>query len=147
MDIEKITATATQEADKLLRQAHNLVNDVREMLKRGSDTLTQAQVEEWLLVIPVMIAEISPIADAYELTQKLYKIDSDQIEAKTLLDTLEKGGRRDAIITVNKKEHEVQKSIMYYVRDRARNMMDALHSLLMSLMKIWNGKAQQPKEN
>lgn len=147
MEIEVIAQKATQEADKLLRQGMNLIDDIKKMLKAGSDTLTQSQVEEWLMVIPVMIAEISPVADAYELTQKLYKINSDQIEAKILLDTTEKGGRRDAIITVNKKEQEINKSIMYYVRDRARNMMDALHSLLMSLMKIWNGKAGQPKES
>lgn len=146
MNIIDIQKAATSEADKLLRSAQNLINSVREVLKVGTDTLTQGQVEEWLLVIPVMISEIAPIRDAYELTRKLYTIDGDQIEARTLLDTTEKGGRRDALITINTKEHEVDKAVMYYIRDRAGNMMDALHSLLMSLMKVWNGKVGQPRE-
>lgn len=146
MNIIDIQKAATSEADKLLRSAQNLIDSVREVLKVGTDTLTQGQVEEWLLVIPVMISEIAPIRDAYELTRKLYTIDGDQIEARTLLDTTEKGGRRDALITINTKEHEVDKAVMYYIRDRAGNMMDALHSLLMSLMKVWNGKAGQPRE-
>lgn len=146
MNIIDIQKAATSEADKLLRSAQNLIDSVREVLKVGTDTLTQGQVEEWLLVIPVMISEIAPIRDAYELTRKLYTIDGDQIEARTLLDTTEKGGRRDALITINTKEHEVDKAIMYYIRDRAGNMMDALHSLLMSLMKVWNGKVGQPRE-
>lgn len=146
MNIIDIQKAATSEADKLLRSAQNLIDSVREVLKVGTDTLTQGQVEEWLLVIPVMISEIAPIRDAYELTRKLYTIDGDQIEARTLLDTTEKGGRRDALITINTKEHEVDKAVMYYIRDRAGNMMDALHSLLMSLMKVWNGKVGQPRE-
>ena len=146
MNIIDIQKAATSEADKLLRSAQNLIDSVREVLKVGTDTLTQGQVEEWLLVIPVMISEIAPIRDAYELTRKLYTIDGDQIEARTLLDTTEKGGRRDAPITINTKEHEVDKAVMYYIRDRAGNMMDALHSLLMSLMKVWNGKVGQPRE-
>lgn len=147
MNIIDIQKAATREADNLLRTAQNLIDSVREVLKVGTDTLTQAQVEEWLLVIPVIISEIAPIRDAYELTRKLYTIDGDQIEARTLLDTTEKGGRRDAIITVNTKDSEIDKAVMYYIRDRAGNMMDALHSLLMSLMKVWNGKAGQPKED
>jgi hypothetical protein len=147
MNIIDIQKAATAEADKLLRASQNLINDVKTMLQRGSDTLTQGQVEEWLLVIPVMISELAPIRDAYELTRKLVTIDSEQIQARTLLDTTEKGGRREAIITINTKEREIDKSIMYYIRDRAGNMIDALHSLLMSLMKIWNGKASQPKES
>lgn len=146
MNIIDIQKAATSEADRLLRSAQNLIDSVREVLKVGTDTLTQGQVEEWLLVIPVMISEIAPIRDAYELTRKLYTIDGDQIEARTLLDTTEKGGRRDALITINTKEHEVDKAVMYYIRDRAGNMMDALHSLLMSLMKVWNGKVGQPRE-
>lgn len=146
MNIIDIQKAATSEADKLLRSAQNLIDSVREVLKVGTDTLTQGQVEEWLLVIPVIISEIAPIRDAYELTRKLYTIDGDQIEARTLLDTTEKGGRRDALITINTKEHEVDKAVMYYIRDRAGNIMDALHSLLMSLMKVWNGKVGQPRE-
>lgn len=146
MEIMDIQKAATKEADSLLRAAINLVDDVRQMLKAGSDTLTTPQIEEWLLVIPVMIAELSPVRDAYELTRKLYTIDGDQIKAKTLLDSTEKGGRREAIQTINTKEREVDKSVMYYIRDRAGNMMDALHSLLMSLMKIYSSRLQTPKE-
>lgn len=147
MDIINIREAATSEADKLLKAAMNLIDDVKSMLKVGSDTLTQGQVEEWLLVIPIMIAELSPIRDGYELTRKLYTIDEDEVKARTLLDATEKGGRRDAIITINTVGREIDKSVMYYIRDRAGNMIDALHSLLMSLMKIWNGKVAQPKEN
>lgn len=146
MNIIDIQKAATKEADSLLRAATNLVNDVKRMLKAGSDTLTMSQIEEWLLVIPVMIAELSPVRDAYELTRKLYTIDGDQIEARTLLDSTEKGERRKAIQTVNTKDREIDKSVMYYIRDRAGNMMDALHSLLMSLMKIHNSRMQAPKE-
>lgn len=146
MNIIDIQKAATKEADSLLRAATNLVEDVKRMLKAGSDTLTMSQIEEWLLVIPVMIAELSPVRDAYELTRKLYTIDGDQIEARTLLDSTEKGERRKAIQTVNTKDREIDKSVMYYIRDRAGNMMDALHSLLMSLMKIHNSRMQAPKE-
>lgn len=146
MNIIDIQQAATKEADSLLRAATNLVEDVKRMLKAGSDTLTMSQIEEWLLVIPVMIAELSPVRDAYELTRKLYTIDGDQIKARTLLDSSEKGGRREAIQTINTKDREVDKSVMYYIRDRAGNMMDALHSLLMSLMKIHNSRMQAPKE-
>lgn len=146
MNIIDIQKAATKEADSLLRAATNLVEDVKRMLKAGSDTLTMSQIEEWLLVIPVMIAELSPVRDAYELTRKLYTIDGDQIEARTLLDSTEKGERRKAIQTVNTKDREIDKSVMYYIRDRAGNMMDALHSLLMSLMKIHNSRMQTPKE-
>lgn len=147
MNIIDIQKAATQEADSLLRASMNLVEDVKRMLKAGSDTLTISQIEEWLLVIPVMIAELSPVRDAYELTRKLYTIDGDQIKARTLLDSSEKGGRREAIQTINTKDREVDKSVMYYIRDRAGNMMDALHSLLMSLMKIHNSRIREPKEN
>lgn len=147
MDIINIREAATKEADTLLRAAMSLIDDVKAMLKVGSDTLTQGQVEEWLLVIPVMISELSPIKDGYELTRKLYTIDADTVEARTLLDTTEKGGRKEAIIKLKTIDREVDKSVMYYIRDRAANMIDCLHSLLMSLMKIWNGKAGQPKEN
>lgn len=146
MNIIDIQRAATEEADRLLRASTNLVQDVKSMLKAGSDTLTMGQIEEWLLVIPVMIAELSPVRDAYELTRKLYTIDGDQIKARTLLDSSEKGGRREAIQTINTKDREVDKSVMYYIRDRAGNMMDALHSLLMSLMKIANSRMQAPKE-
>lgn len=146
MDIINIKNAATQEADNLLKASMNLIDEIKRMLRLGSDTLTQGQVEEWLLVIPVMIAELSPIKDGYELTRKLYTIDTDQVKARTLLDATEKGGRRDAIITLNTVDREVDKSVMYYIRDRASNMIDALHSLLMSLMKIWNGKISAPKE-
>lgn len=147
MNIIDIQKAATKEADSLLRAATNLVEDVKRMLKAGSDTLTMSQIEEWLLVIPVMIAELSPVRDAYELTRKLYTIDGDQIEARTLLDSTEKGERRKAIQTVNTKDREIDKSVMYYIRDRAGNMMDALHSLLMSLMKIVNYRMREPNEN
>lgn len=146
MNIIDVQQAATKEADSLLRAATNLVDDVRQMLKAGSDTLTTQQIEEWLLVIPVMIAELSPVRDAYELTRKLYTIDADQIEARTLLDSTEKGERRKAIQTINTKDREIDKSVMYYIRDRAGNMMDALHSLLMSLMKIHNSRMQAPRE-
>ena len=146
MNIIDVQQAATKEADSLLRAATNLVDDVRQMLKAGSDTLTTQQIEEWLLVIPVMIAELSPVRDAYELTRKLYTIDADQIEARTLLDSAEKGERRKAIQTINTKDREIDKSVMYYIRDRAGNMMDALHSLLMSLMKIHNSRMQAPRE-
>ena len=147
MNIIDIQQAATKEADSLLRAATNLVEDVKRMLKAGSDTLTMSQIEEWLLVIPVMIAELSPVRGAYELTRKLYTIDGDQIKARTLLDSSEKGGRREAIQTINTKDREVDKSVMYYIRDRAGNMMDALHSLLMSLMKIVNYRMREPNEN
>ena len=146
MNIIDIQQAATKEADTLLRASTNLVEDVKRMLRAGSDTLTMSQIEEWLLVIPVMIAELSPVRDAYELTRKLYTIDGDQIKARTLLDSSERGGRREAIQTINTKDREVDKSVMYYIRDRAGNMMDALHSLLMSLMKIHNSRMQAPKE-
>lgn len=147
MDIINIQQAATKEADDLISSAKKLVDDVREVLKAGTDTLTMGQVEEWILVIPVIISELSPIRDAYELTRKLYTIDQDHIEAKTLLDTTEKGGRREAIIKLNSTSREVDKAVMYYIRDRAGNMMDALHSLLMSLMKIHNSRMKEPAEN
>lgn len=146
MDIINIQQAATKEADELLKVARNLIDDIKGVLKAGTDTLTQGQVEEWLLVIPVVIAELAPVRDAYELTRKLYTIDSKQIEAKTLLDTTEKGGRKEAIIVLSTQQRELDKSVMYYIRDRAGNMMDALHSLLMSLMKIHNSKMSVPKE-
>lgn len=146
MNIIDIQRAATKEADSLLAASMNLVEDVKRVLKVGSDTLTTSQIEEWLLVIPVMIAELSPIRDAYELTRKLYTIDGDQIKARTLLDTTEKGGRREAIQTINTKEREIDKSVMYYIRDRAGNMMESLHSLLLSLMKVHNSRMQAPKE-
>lgn len=147
MDIINIREAATKEADRLLKASMNLIDDIKRMLKVGSDTLTQGQVEEWLLVIPVMISELLPIRDGYELTRKLYTIDADTIEARTLLDATEKGGRRDAIITLNTVDREVDKSVMFYIRDRAGNMADCLHSLLMSLMKIHSTKTAAPKED
>lgn len=147
MNIIDIQRAATKEADSLLAASMNLVEDVKRVLKVGSDTLTTSQIEEWLLVIPVMIAELSPIRDAYELTRKLYTIDGDQIKARTLLDTTEKGGRREAIQIINTKEREIDKSVMYYIRDRAGNMMESLHSLLMSLMKVANYRMREPNEN
>ena len=102
MNIIDVQQAATKEADSLLRAATNLVDDVRQMLKAGSDTLTTQQIEEWLLVIPIQ--------------------------------------------TINTKDREIDKSVMYYIRDRAGNMMDALHSLLMSLMKIYNSRMQAPRE-
>lgn len=146
-DIREIRDSAMGEADKILKVAQSLIDDVRTVIKTGVDTLTVGQVEEWILVIPVMISEIAPVRDAYELTRKLYTIDCDQIEARTLLDTTEKGGRRDAIISINTRERETDKAIMYYVRDRAGNMIEALQSLLISLMKIYNSKMKEPKEN
>lgn len=147
MDIVNIQTAAHSEADRLIRAATNLVNDVKSVLQAGTDLLTLHQVEDWLLAIPVIISELAPIRDAYELTRKLYTIDADVVEARTLLDTTEKGGRREALIKINTKEREIDKSVMYYIRDRAGNMMDALHSLLMSLMKIHGSKANVPKEN
>lgn len=147
MDIINIQRAAQSEADTLIKTAQNLVNEVKSVLQAGTDVLTLGQVEEWLLVIPVIISELAPVRDAYELTRKLYTIDSDTIQARTLLDTTEKGGRRDALITINTKDREVDKSVMYYIRDRAGNMIDALHSLLMSLMKIHGSKVNLPKEN
>lgn len=146
MEIINIQKAATAEADKVLVSANRLIDEVKAVLKVGSDTLTMGQVEEWILVIPVMISELSPIKDAYELTRKLYTIDRDQIEAHTLLDATEKGGRRDAIITINTKDREVDKAVMYYIRDRAGNMVDVLQSLLISLMKIYNARTRQPAE-
>lgn len=146
MDVISIQTAATKEADTLLSSAQRLVDDVKKILKVGSDTLTQGQIEEWLLVIPVMVSELSPIRDAYELTKKLYDIDSHQIKAKTLLDTTEKGGRRDAMMTINTKDRDIDTSIMYYIRDRAGNMIDSLKSLLMSLMKIYSSRVAAPKE-
>lgn len=147
LDIQKIQSSAVKEADNLLKTAQNLIDEVRAVIIRGSDTLNQAQVEEWLLVIPVIISEISPIKDAYELTRKLYTIDGSIIESQAFLQSSDKGAVREANVKLSSTQSEIDKSIMYYIRDRAGNIVDALHSLLMSLMKIYGAKVGAPKES
>lgn len=147
MDIKKILNDSVSEADKLLKDSQALIDEIKGFLVRGSDTISQAQVEQWLLVIPVMVSELLPIKDAYELTRKLYTIDLDVDQSRAMLESTDKGAKREAQLAIRSEAWEVNKAIMYYIRDRAGDMANSLQSMLMSLMKLHNAKIVAPKEN
>lgn len=138
--IDDALLRAKKVVEEKLKPANALIAEVKEGIKKGTDLISTAQLQEWALAIPIICEEIVPEKEAFALTKDLWDIETKQLQAKNLL---ELDMKKTEIETVNKlagTEHGKKSAMADYVRSMLNGTQESLWCLGNAIGKILNAR-------
>lgn len=138
--IEDALKRAKEVIDKKLIPARNLINEVKECTKRGTDTIPTSMLYDWSLTIPVMCSEIVAEKEAFALTKDLWDIETKQLQAKNLLELNELKSKIEQINKVAGTENAKKGALAEYIRNMLNGTQEALWCLGNAIGKIINAR-------
>lgn len=134
--MQSILELAEQTVDERIRPALNLIADVKEALRQGTDKITIPQLNEWSVVIPIICQELTPMREAFSLSKTLWDIETKKVAASNLLELRAKKTEIEQINRIAGTKGETEKAVKEYLRSVISSTQDSLTQLSYALRRI-----------
>ena len=138
--IEDAVARAAKVVAEKLKPANALIAEVKDAIKKGTDLISTAQLQEWALAIPIICEEIIPEKEAFALTKDLWDIETKQLQAKNLLELEMKKTEIENINKLAGTENGKKGAMAEYVRNMLNGTQESLWCLGNAIGKILNAR-------
>lgn len=138
--IDEIVTKSSAVAEAKLSAANALIAEIKHAMKRGTDCIPTATLQEWAVAIPIICEELVPTKEAYSLTKNLWDIETKQLSAKNLLELEEKKTKIDSINKVAGTESSKKRAIAEYLSLMLGSTQESLWSLGNAIRKILDAR-------
>ena len=134
--IQHVLQKSKEILDQRLKPATELIRDIKRAMSNGLDTISDLQVQEWAVVIPIICHELSCWQNAYNLSRDLWDIEVKKMCATNLLEFTLKKVQTAEINRIEATKGETEKAVKAYLRNTIAGTQESLYQLANALRKI-----------
>ena len=134
--IQHVLQKSKEILDQRLKPATELIRDIKRAMSNGLDTISDLQVQEWAVVIPIICQELSCWQNAYNLSRDLWDIEVKKMCATNLLEFTLKKVQTAEINRIEATKGETEKAVKAYLRNTIAGTQESLYQLANALRKI-----------
>lgn len=134
--IDDTLARAKAVVDKILGSNAALIKEIKNSMAKGVDVITTAQLQEWMMAIPIIIQDIVNHKEAYALVRDMWNIETKQMGAKNLLELDMKKTEIHSLNQVSGTGHKKKEVIAGYVHSILAGVQESLWVMSNAIRKI-----------
>jgi len=143
MERAELITNAKQVLEGHLRPINALVAEIKSRMQHGTDTISNTELHDWALALPIMVMELSPVSDAYNLTKNLLDIEIGDGQASTMLTGVEgitKKKDLEAYVKTQGTGSKQKKAVNDYFKNALGGVIEAANALTSSIKTIINAR-------